>query len=41
MKQQGITIATADGVTKFPFEDKVYFFVSDRTRAAEEIKKVR
>lgn len=41
MKPQGITIATADGVTKFPFEDKVYFFVSDRTRAAEEIKKVR
>lgn len=41
MVPQDITVTTADGVTRFPFENKVYFYVSDRAKAASELKTLR
>jgi hypothetical protein len=35
------TFATTDGTTRFDAWDKPYFFVSDRTRAAAEVKAFR
>jgi hypothetical protein len=40
MVPREITVATADGVTRFPFEDKVYFYTSDRAKAAAEIERL-
>ena len=41
MNPQAITFSTADGVTRFTFEDKVYFFASDRNVAAAQLKTLR
>lgn len=41
MVPRDITFSTADGVTRFPFEDKVYFFASDRATAAAQLKTLR
>jgi len=41
MVPQDITVSTADGMTRFPFEDKVYFYASDRTTAAAQLKTLR
>lgn len=41
MVPKDITFSTAEGVTRFPFEDKVYFFASDRAKAAAELKTLR
>lgn len=41
MVPKDITVSTAEGVTRFPFEDKVYFYVSDRGKAASELKTLR
>lgn len=41
MVPKDITVTTADGVTRFPFEDKVYFFASDRAVAAAQLKTLR
>ena len=40
LKPQETTYATADGITRFTL-DKEYFFASDRTSAARELKSVR
>jgi len=37
MVPMSVTISTADGVTRFPFEDKVYFYASDRATAAAQL----
>jgi hypothetical protein len=41
MVPKDITFSTAEGVTRFPFEDKVYFFASDRAKAAAELMTLR
>jgi heat shock protein HslJ len=41
MVPMAVTVATAGGATKFVFEDKVYFWVSDRRAAAEQIKTLK
>ena len=41
MVPKDITFSTADGVTRFPFEDKVYFFASDRSVAAAQLRTLR
>ncbi len=41
MVPQPITVTTADGVTRFPFEDKVYFYASDPAVAAAQLKTLR
>lgn len=41
MNPQGITFTTTDGVTRFTFEDKVYFYASDRNVAAAQLKALR
>jgi heat shock protein HslJ len=38
MVPKDITFSTADGVTRFTFEDKVYFFASDRAVAAAQLR---
>ena len=32
MKPQPVTLSTSEGTTQFVFEDKTYFYVSDRGR---------
>jgi hypothetical protein len=34
-------VSTVDGVTRFTFEDKVYFYASDRATAAAQLKTLR
>ena len=41
MVPQDGTFVTTDGVTKFTAWDKPYFFVSDRTKAAVQLKQLR
>ena len=41
MVPKDITVTTANGVTRFPFDDKVYFYASDRAKAAEQLKSLR
>jgi hypothetical protein len=36
-----VTVSTTGGITKFSFEDKVYFWVSDRRAAAEQLNTLR
>jgi hypothetical protein len=38
MNPQDVTVTTAEGVTRFTFEGKPYFFVSDRGAAAAALK---
>jgi len=38
MVPQPIAFSTADGTTRFTFEDRVYFFVSDRAAAAAALR---
>jgi len=38
MKPQPVTFNTSEGTTQFVFEDKTYFYVSDRAMAAMEVK---
>jgi len=37
----GITATTTEGVTRFPFEDKVYFYASDPAGAAAQLASLR
>lgn len=41
MAPKDITFSTASGITRFAFEDKVYFFASDRATAAAQLKALR
>lgn len=41
MVPKAITFTTVDGVTRFRFEDKVYFFASDRAVATEQLTTLR
>ena len=41
MVPKNISVTTANGVTTFPFEDKVYFYASDRATAAAQLKTLR
>jgi heat shock protein HslJ len=41
MNPQGITVSTSGGVTTFAFENKVYFYASDRSVAAAQLKALR
>jgi heat shock protein HslJ len=41
MVPKDITFSTADGATRFTFEGKVYFFASDRSVAAAQLKTLR
>lgn len=41
MKPMNITVTTADGVTRFAFENKPYFYVSDRKAAAAQLETLR
>jgi hypothetical protein len=41
MNPREVSFSTADGVTRFTFDDKVYFFVSDRSVAAAQLKTLR
>ena len=36
-----VTVSTTGGITKFAFEDRVYFWVSDRRAAADEVKALK
>ena len=36
-----VTVSTTGGVTKFVLEDRVYFWVSDRRAAADELKTLK
>jgi heat shock protein HslJ len=38
MVPKPITVSTVSGVTTFPFEDKTYFYASDRATAAAQLK---
>jgi heat shock protein HslJ len=38
MVPRDITVTTADGVTRFEFDNKVYFYASDRAVAAAQLK---
>lgn len=38
MAPRAITVSTDGGVTRFPFDDKVYFYASDRATAAAQLK---
>jgi hypothetical protein len=38
MNPQDVSVTTAEGVTRFTFEDKPYFYVSDRAAAAAALK---
>jgi heat shock protein HslJ len=41
MVPMAVTVSTTGGVTKFVFEDKVYFWVTDRRAAAEQLKTLK
>lgn len=41
MKPQPLTYNTAEGATQFIFEDKTYFYVSDRGAARMEVQNFR
>ena len=41
MVPMAVTVSTTGGITKFAFEDKVYFWVSDRRAAAEQVKALK
>jgi heat shock protein HslJ len=41
MVPKDVAFSTANGVTRFPYEDKVYFFASDRAVAADQLKTLR
>lgn len=41
MKPQPVTFSTSEGATQFMFEDKTYFYVSDRDAAKMEVQNFR
>jgi hypothetical protein len=41
MVPQDIAVSTVNGVTRFTFEDKLYFYASDRATAAAQLKTLR
>jgi len=41
MVPRNIAVSTSDGVTRFPFDDKTYFYGSDRATAAAQLKTLR
>ncbi len=41
MNPRDVTVATGEGVTRFEFDGKPYFYVSDREAAAAALKKLR
>jgi len=40
MYPQDVSYTTTEGITRFTFEDRPYFYVSDRNLATQEIKKL-
>jgi hypothetical protein len=38
MVPRAVTVSTVGGVTRFPFDDKVYFYASDRATADTQLK---
>ena len=41
MKPQSVRSSTSEGTTQFVFEDKTYFYVSDRAAARMEVQNFR
>ena len=41
MKPQPVRFNTSEGTTQFVFEDKTYFYVSDRAAARMEVQNFR
>jgi hypothetical protein len=41
MVPKAVAVSTVKGVTTFPFEDRVYFYASDRATAAAQLKTLR